>query len=103
MAPKLGCVFPFLLRVEGDFSPDISINRYPHLAIGPSFSRTPAPPPFSSMNSTPAPSRAAWRASTVRSRNSSPRSNRATVSGETLARTANSRTPKPTAARAILH
>jgi hypothetical protein len=65
--------------------------------------RTPGPPPFSSMNSTPAPSRVRCNASTVLSFNSAPRSNLATVSIETLAAAASSRTPNPSAARAIRH
>ena len=55
--------------------------------------RTPAPPPFSSRNSTPANSRAARIVSIVRCFSSSPLSRRATVSGETLASFANSRPP----------
>lgn len=41
--------------------------------------RTPAPPPFSGMNSMPAASNAAFRRSTVATFNASPRSNRVTV------------------------
>ena len=65
--------------------------------------RSPGPPPFSSMNSIPPASNTRWMASTVRSFSSSPRSNRATVSTDTLAAAASSRTPQPKAARAIRH
>jgi hypothetical protein len=65
------------------------------------FSRTPGCSPF--VNSTPAASSARCKASIVRSFNSSPRSNLATVSIETFAAAARSRMPKPTAARAIRH
>lgn len=64
--------------------------------------RTPGPPPFSSMNTTPAASSTRRIASTVRGRKASPRSSRATVSVDTPAAAASSRTPKPVAARAIL-
>jgi hypothetical protein len=63
------------------------------------FRRTPGCSPF--VNSTPAASSARCNASIVRSFNSSPRSNLATVSIETFAAAARSRMPKPTAARAI--
>lgn len=63
--------------------------------------RTPGCSPF--VNSTPASSSARCNASIVRSFNSSPRSNLATVSIETFAAAARSRMPKPTAARAIRH
>jgi hypothetical protein len=66
-------------------------------------SRTPGPPPFSSMNSTPAASNVRCSASIVLSFKSSPRSNLATVSVDTLAAAATSRTPKPSAARAMRH
>ena len=65
------------------------------------FRRTPGCSPF--VNSTPAASSARCNASIVRSFNSSPRSNLATVSIETFAAAARSRMPKPTAARAIRH
>jgi hypothetical protein len=48
-------------------------------------SRTPGPPPFSSINFVPAVSSASCRASIVRSFNSSPRLDLATVSTDTLA------------------
>ena len=66
-----------------------------------SLRRTPGPPPFASMNATPASSRAARIAATVAGRSTSPRSRRAMVSGETFAAAASSRTPSPRAARAI--
>jgi hypothetical protein len=55
------------------------------------------------VNSTPAASSARCNASMVRSFNSSPRSNLATVSIDTFAAAASSRTPKPRAARAMRH
>lgn len=61
--------------------------------------RTPGASPF--VNSTPAVSRAVRMAARVRGFRISPRSRRATVSGETDAAAAKSRTPHPTAARAI--
>ena len=63
--------------------------------------RTPGLPPL--VNSTPAASSARCSASTVRSFNSSPRSNLATVSIDTLAAAASSLTPSPRAARAMRH
>jgi hypothetical protein len=63
--------------------------------------RTPGLPPL--VNSTPAASSARCSASTVRSFNSSPRSNLATVSIDTLAAAASSLTPNPRAARAMRH
>ena len=65
--------------------------------------RTPGPPPFWSMNSTPPSSSALRIAASVRSFSSSPRSNLATVSTDTFAAAARSRTPRPRAARAIRH
>jgi hypothetical protein len=65
--------------------------------------RTPGPPPLGSINSMPAASSTRCNASIVRSFNSSPRSKRATVSIDTLAAAASSRTPQPRAARAIRH
>jgi hypothetical protein len=59
--------------------------------------------PFSEMNSTPSVSSATRKASTVRARNCSPRSNRVTVFVETLAASASCRTPISSAARAIRH
>ena len=64
---------------------------------------TPGPPPFSAMNSTPADSRAARIAATVAGFNSSPRSRREIVFGETSALAANSRMPSAVATLAILH
>jgi hypothetical protein len=63
--------------------------------------RTPGRSPL--VNSTPAASKVRCNASIVRSFNSSPRSNLATVSIDTFAAAASSRTPKPSAARAMRH
>jgi len=63
--------------------------------------RTPGSSP--SVNWTPAASNARCSESTVRSFSSAPRSNLATVSTDTLAAAARSRTPHPKAARAIRH
>jgi hypothetical protein len=54
-------------------------------------------------NSRPASSNAFIKKLSVLSRKDSPLSNRATVSGDTFAACARSRTPHPNAARAILH
>ena len=67
------------------------------------FSLTPGPSPFCSMNMTPAVSKAARIAFTVRGLTASPRSNRTIVSVETPEWSDNSLTPKPVAVRAILH
>ena len=64
--------------------------------------RTPGPPPFSSMNSTPAFSSACCSLSIVDCFASAPFSMRVTVLAVTPAFSASSRTPQPTAARAIL-
>jgi hypothetical protein len=66
-------------------------------------SRTLGLPPFSSVNSTPAASRASRIAIIVRRWSLSPFSRRNTVSGLTTALAASSGTPIPRAARAILH
>ena len=63
--------------------------------------RTPGPPPFSSMNSMPAASSARFSASIVDCFASAPFSMRVTVFAVTPACLARSRTPQPTAARAI--
>jgi hypothetical protein len=65
------------------------------------FTRTPGLSPL--VNSTPAFSRACWMASTVRGFKAPPVSRRDTVAGATLAMAATSRTPRRSAARAILH
>jgi hypothetical protein len=71
--------------------------------VAPFLNLTPAPPPFSAMNLTPADSSAARIAASVRGLSASPRSRRTMVFVETLAFSANSLTPISRAARAMRH
>jgi hypothetical protein len=75
--------------------------RFAECAAGAFVRRTPGRSPL--VNSTPAASRARCSASTVRSFSASPLSNLATVSTDTFAAAASSRTPQPRAERAIRH